>query len=247
VAASDFGFRISDFLAGACLVLAAIKPHLVYLIGLAILAWSIERRRWSVLFGALAGLLLATVIPFATNPAVLGQYWEALSQHPPRRFYSPTIGTFLRLWLGPDKFWLQLVPVILGLAWLTGYWLRHRRHWQWSEQLPVLLLVCYLTAPYGAWPFDYVVMLIPLIVMAVRVVANPRLGIVAYAAISFLSFNLLASWQRTFSYEYHHLSIWMTPMLILMYMTLVKSPGERGAGIGEDLASSDGLRVTGCV
>src|SRR5438132_1359620 len=57
VAASDFGFRTSDFLAGACLVLVAIKPHLVYLIGLAILAWAIDRRRWWVLVGGVAGLL----------------------------------------------------------------------------------------------------------------------------------------------------------------------------------------------
>ena len=86
----------------------------------------------------------------------------------------------------------------------------------------MLLLASYLTAPYGTWPFDYVVMLIPLIVMAVRVVGNPQLGIVAYAGFAFLCFDLLASWQRTFSYERHHLSIWMTPMLILMYMALVK-------------------------
>ena len=93
--------------------------------------------------------------------------------------------------------------------------------------LPVLVLACYLTAPYGAWPFDFVVMLIPLVVMAVRVAENPRPGILAYAVMSFLSFDLLASWQRTFSYEYHHLSIWMTPMLILMYMTLAKRTGGK--------------------
>jgi hypothetical protein len=216
-----------DNLAGACLVLIAIKPHLVYLVGLAILVWVIDRRRWFILVGAAIGLLIATAIPLACNPAVLKQYWHSLSQHPPAQFYSPTIGTFLRLWLGPDKFWLQFVPVILGGAWFVWYWMRHRRSWQWSEQLPVLVLACYLTAPYGAWPFDYVVMLIPLVVMAVRVVENPRPGIVAYAAVSFLCFNLLASWLRTFSYQYHHLSIWMTPMLILMYITLGKPPARQ--------------------
>jgi hypothetical protein len=225
-----------DSLAGACLVLVAIKPHLVYLIGLAIVAWVVDRRRWSVLLGAGAGLFVATVIPLATNPGVLRQYGEALTHHPPSQFYSPTMGTFLRLLLGPGKFWLQFVPVILGVGWLAWYWWRHRRDWQWSEQLPVLLLACYLTAPYGAWPFDYVVMLIPMVVMAVRVVANPRLGIVAYAVLSFLSFDLLASWQRTFSYEYHHLSIWMTPMLILMYMTLAKSPDGQEPIVEEDRA-----------
>src|SRR5260370_25913272 len=36
-------------LAGACLALAAIKPHLIYLAGFAILFWTVERRRWSIL------------------------------------------------------------------------------------------------------------------------------------------------------------------------------------------------------
>jgi hypothetical protein len=216
-------------LAGACLALAAIKPHLTYLAGLAILFWTVERRRWSILLGAGISLLLATAIAVIFNPSVLNQYWYSLTHRPPERFYSPTIGTYLRLLLGPEKFWLQFVPVILGLGWFAWYWPRWRRAWQWPEQLPVLLLASYLTASYGTWPFDYVVMLIPVIVMAIRVVENPRMGIVFYAVVSYLCFNLLASWLRTFSYEYHHWSIWMTPMLILMYMTLAK-PGTNASG-----------------
>jgi hypothetical protein len=212
-----------DGIAGAFLALVAIKPHLVYLVGLAVLAWVVDQRRYSVLLGAVSALIVATAIPFAFNPQVFHQYVEALTNRPPENFYSPTIGTFLRLLLGPEKFRLQFVSVILGLGWFAWYWLRHRVDWRWSEHLPVLLLASYLTASYGAWPFDYVVMLIPLIVMAVRVTENPQLGVVAYGALTLLTFDLLCSWQRTFSYERHHLSIWMTPMLILMYMALVKA------------------------
>ena len=75
--------------------------------------------------------------------------------------------------------------------------------------------------------------------MAVRVAENPRPGILAYAVMSFLSFDLLASWQRTFSYEYHHLSIWMTPVLILMYMTLAKRTGGKDPS---DKQSSTGIK-----
>jgi hypothetical protein len=212
-----------DLLAGVCLALTAIKPHLIYLVGLAILLWSVERRRWLILLGTGVTLLLAMALALIFNPSVLNQYWYSLSHRPPERFYSPTIGTYLRLLFGPEKFRLQFVPVIFGLGWFAWYWLRWQRNWKWSEQLPVLLLASYLTATYGTWPFDYVVMLIPVIIMAVRVVENPRPGIVIYAAVSYLCFNLLASWLRTFSYEYHHWSIWMTPMLILMYMTLAKT------------------------
>ncbi len=224
-------------LAGACLALAAIKPHLIYLVGLAILFWTVERRRWSILLGAGISLLLATAVAVIFNPSVLNQYWYSLTHRPPERFYSPTIGTYLRLLLGPEKFWLQFVPVILGLGWFAWYWPRWRRAWQWPEQLPVLLLASYLTASYGTWPFDYVVMLIPVMVMAVRVIENPRMGIVVYAGVSYLCFNLLASWLRTFSYEYHHWSIWMTPMLILMYMTLAKVKTQTAQTMSESVTS----------
>jgi hypothetical protein len=86
-------------------------------------------------------------------------------------------------------------------------------------------------------------MLIPLVVMAVRVVENPGLWTVAYAGISFLCFDLLASWQRTFSYEYHHLSIWMTPMLILMYMTLVKPKSQLVEIAPDSIPQSAGRRL----
>ena len=232
--------HLADWLAGASLALVAIKPHLVYLVGLAILVWIVDRRRWSILWGAGTTLLVATIIPLACNPAVLEQYWFSLTHRPPDQFYSPTIGTFLRLLLGPEKFWLQFVPVLLGLGWFAWYWLRRRGTWQWSEQLPVLLLASYLTSSYGTWPFDFVVMLIPLIVMAVRVVGQPQVGTVVYAGLSFLCFDLLASWQRTFSYERHHLSIWMTPMLILMYMTLAKAPPGQNWQARTNAQSEDG-------
>jgi hypothetical protein len=230
-----------DHLAGACLALVAIKPHLVYLVGMAIIAWVVDQRRWTVLLGAGATLLAATVIPFALNQQVLVQYLEALANRPPERFYSPTIGTFLRLLFGPDKFWLQFVPVVFGLTWFVWYWLRHRASWRWAEQLPVLLFASYLTASYGAWPFDYVVMLIPLILMAVQVMENPQLGTVAYAVLFFLCFDLLASWQRTFSYERHHLSIWMTPMVILMYISIVKGRPVYAEAAKEKPTSHDPL------
>jgi hypothetical protein len=72
-----------DSLAGACLALVAIKPHLAYLVGLAILVWVVERRRWSILLGAGVTFLVATAIPFACNPSVVSQYLHSLTQHPP--------------------------------------------------------------------------------------------------------------------------------------------------------------------
>src|SRR5262249_31119857 len=147
-------------LAGAAAVLLAIKPHLVFLFGFALLLWAVDRRRWRVLAGgALAGLA-ATALPPARHPPLLGPYWEALAHRPPAVWLSPTCGSLLRLAFGEDCFQLQFVPPLLGLLWFLVHWRRCRRTWDWGEQAPLLLLVSFLTAPYGAWPFDLVVLLV---------------------------------------------------------------------------------------
>src|SRR5262245_60084432 len=85
------------FLAGAATVLLAVKPHLAYLIWLAILCDAIARRRSGVILGGLAAGIVATLIPLAFNPQVLHQYADAMGNRPPQQWVSPTLGTVLRL------------------------------------------------------------------------------------------------------------------------------------------------------
>jgi hypothetical protein len=60
------------------------------------------------------------------------------------------------------------VSVAIGLTWFGLYrWVR-RRGWDTCEQLPLLLLVSFVTAPYGAWPFDMVLLLPAIFQMVVR-------------------------------------------------------------------------------
>jgi hypothetical protein len=161
-------------LAGAATVLIAIKPHLAYLFWVALLLDALYRRRWTTLLGgALAGLA-ALGVALACNPSVVGQYRQTLGQHPPEQWVSPTPGTFLRMLLGEEQFWLQFVPPVVGLAWLVPYWWQRRRAWDWAEQVPLLLLVSFVTASYGAWPFDLVVLLVPVVQAAALVWAAGR-------------------------------------------------------------------------
>jgi hypothetical protein len=154
------------FLAGAATVLLAVKPHLAYLVWLAILCDAVARRRPCVILGGLAAGVIATLIPLAFNPQVLHQYADAMGNRPPQQWVSPTLGTVLRLWLGEELFRLQFVPVVLGLVWFAWHWRRNAARWDWTEQLPLLLLVSFVTAPYGAWPFD-MVLLLPAVVWIV--------------------------------------------------------------------------------
>jgi hypothetical protein len=214
-----FHERKLDWLAGAALVLVAIKPHLVYLLWIALLVRSVDRWRWSILGGGMAAGLIALLIPSACNPSVWMQYRDALAHHPPEQWISPTPGAFLRLLFGAEHFWLQFVPTIAGLAWFALYWLKHRRTWDWPEHLPALMLVSFATASYGAWPFDLVVLLLPVIQAAVWVVSarNPLMTRIALAA--YLSINGLALGLNLLRFESLWF-VWMTPALLACYLLL---------------------------
>jgi hypothetical protein len=203
-----------DFLAGAALVLLAIKPHLAYLFWIALLLWSIRQRRWALLVGGLLAGLAAVAVAWARNPDVLGQYWQTFTSRPPAQYRSPTLGTALRLLLGEGSFRLQFLALIPGLIWLVPYWRRHRAAWDWSERLPMLLLVSMLTAAYGAWPFDLVLLLVPV----VQVAACLRSPVLA-AALAYLVIDAVAAVQLACEVEYFAF-LWMAPALLLAYVVL---------------------------
>jgi len=123
-----------------------------------------------VIRGGLAAGAIATLVPLALNPQVLHQYADAMANRPPEQWVSPTLGTLLRLALGAELFRLQFVPVAVGLLWFAWHRRKTARTWNWTEQMPLLLLVSFVTAPYGAWPFD-MVLLLPAVV---KLIASVR-------------------------------------------------------------------------
>jgi hypothetical protein len=203
--------------AGAATVLLAIKPHIVYLFWLALLLWSLERKRWSLLASGLAVGLVATLIPWLCNPHVLGQYLSTMTTRPPDEYRSPTLGRVVRMAFGEERFGLQFVALLPGLLWFVVWWPRQRRAWDWGESLPLLLLVSMLTAPYGAWPFDLVLLLVPVVQVAARLsrAGQPGMqrGAVAYhVVVNVLALVLLIAGAEFFWF------IWMTPALLAGYL-----------------------------
>jgi len=225
IAFLHFHERKQSWLAGAVLVLVAIKPHLAYLLWVAVLVWSVDRRRWSILVGGGLTGLIALFIPLACNPSVWSQYREALAHHPPEQWISPTPGAFLRLLFGAEHFWLQFVPTLAGLVWFALYWGRHRRTWDWPEHLPLLLLVSFATASYGAWPFDLVVLLLPVIQAAVWVVTARYRVVLRFGLAAYFSINGLALALNLFRFESLWF-VWMTPAILACYLLLRGLPNR---------------------
>lgn len=106
-------------------------------------------------------LLIACII----NPSLVSQYYYAITHYPPNDFITATIGAALRIAFGAEKFWLQILPTLVGSLWFLYYWWIRRNHWKWVDQISLLMLVSVATTAYG-WTFDQVVLVIPAIQVA---------------------------------------------------------------------------------
>ena len=214
-------------LAGAACVLIAIKPHLLFLFWIALMLWALgpwtdaraqaARARSRVLTGGMLTGLVATIVPILFNPEVCQQYWFAVTRHPPEEWVSLTIGAILRLLFGAGLLWLQLVPAIPALIWFGFHWRKHHANWAWGEQMPLLVLVSFLTTFYGAWPFDLVILLLPVIqvaVWAVEVKSLRMTALVMYLAIDLTAVILNAAKVTSIWF------IWMTSTILACYLSL---------------------------
>jgi hypothetical protein len=150
------------------------------------------------------------------NPEVIFQYRTAWV-HPPLGNVTPTLGGLLRQAFGEEKTWLQFVPTLLGLLWFPFYWARQRRHWVWEDQAPLLLLASFLTASYGAWVYDLVVLLLPIQQVAVWCARSPERRLAWIAAGLFAAINGAALALNMAESSYPSF-IWMTPAILLCYL-----------------------------
>jgi hypothetical protein len=215
-----------QFAAGACLSLAAIKPQLTFLFWIALLLWTIEGSRWRLALGGVVAVVALLVVPVLQNPHLPADYWVALTQRTQTHSHqSPVAGTALRLLLAPSHFWPQFVPLVPGMVWVAWYWQRHHRSWNWNDQLPAVLFVSFLSAPYGAWPFDLVVLLVPVIARVRELECATRPRQVAIAA-CFLSIGAVAVAEILCEVEYFWF-LWMTPALLALTFAARAGFGSR--------------------
>lgn len=157
--------RRHDVLAGACLLTLGVKPHLLYLVILAILLWAIQARKWSLAISAIFTCASVTIAAVLFNRNVLGYFHGALHA----AIDTPCgVGGVLRSIFGIQHAWLQFLPTAIGTAWFALYWMRHRRGWTWEERLPLILLVSIATAPYS-WAHDYILALPAYVALTVAI------------------------------------------------------------------------------
>ncbi|MGO9539110.1 MAG: glycosyltransferase family 87 protein [Terriglobales bacterium] len=190
--------------AGAFLYLVALKPHLVFLLWIGLLFWTIRKSKGRILAALGVVTLSASLIAIAMDHAIFAQYFGLLTSGGVLAELSPTLGGVFRLWF-PQHQWVQALPAVLALLWFLFRWRKVRDGWQWREEMPILLLASLLTTSYG-WFFDQIVLL-PCVFQAAEWLTTSRRSISAGVAILYVCMNamvlaLILEHRTTFWYAW---------------------------------------------
>jgi hypothetical protein len=184
--------------AGACAALTALKPHLLAVFGVLLVADLVTRRGAKSLATGVGVIAIALGIALVANPAVIAQFVEA-TRHPAEgaiplsAWTLPVPAYWLRVWFAPSHFWVQFVPCAIACAGFLAYRIRKGNEWDWSRAMPLVAAVSFFTTPYGGWIFDLPVLLVPVVWAALRLATAKRWWLVGtlvlgQAAITVASF-----------------------------------------------------------
>lgn len=147
-------------LAGAGLLLCALKPHLFLPFLLVLLLWMALHRAkgtW-ILAGFFAFLAVNTTVTLWFDPHVWSQYLAMMHASGIENRLTPTLGEGLREIFGLQVVWLQWVPEMVGCVWAVVYFWNRRANWNWLDEGLRVLLVGVVCTPYE-WLTDEAVVL----------------------------------------------------------------------------------------
>ena len=224
------------WLAGACLLLFGLKPHLLYLVLLAVLLWSVQQRKWPVPISAALSAGVASLVAIAVNREVLGFFRGSVGA---ALDYSCGVGGALRAIFGAQHVWLQFVPCGFGLMWFSWYWMRHRTAWRWEERMPLLLLVSISSAAYF-WAHDFVLAIPAMIALAIQV-ARARTWVLAVATYLLVQVAIMtADSDATKTWMSAASLLWL---LLYWLVTLLCGRGLEGSTAGERQGEAGGIAI----
>jgi len=178
-------------MAGACLILATMKPQLGYLIWLALLFDCLRPAKWKTLLALGASIGSLSLIATLMRPTVFKDYF-AFSQTGYAKMWPSALGGILRQPFGASvqSFPLQFLPPVVGMLWFLFYWRKHKANWSWQERMPTLIIVSVSTTAW-AWMYDQVLLLIPVIAIVCCLVATqgtiPRAAVRLYSLLNLVT------------------------------------------------------------
>jgi len=137
------------WLAGAALVLCALKPHLFLPAFLVLLLGSGARRNWRLVGGFLLALAACCVLSLGLDRNAWTQYGQMLQSARLMDVFIPTLSVAMRFALDRNARWLEFIPEIAACAWAVWYFVSRRERWEWEREGLLMLLVAAACSPYS--------------------------------------------------------------------------------------------------
>jgi hypothetical protein len=183
---------------GASLAILALKPHVLGLAALALLARAVARRAWRYVLGAIGGVALLLLVSL---PASVSWPLEWLRESFGRQTgYSPTLATAWGL-AAHDLGNVLFAPVLITAAVLAALWIAGGVPRGAVGLVALAVPLALFATPY-AWSYDFVALALPwafVVAHAARADARARYALLTalLLAASFLPWSLYAiAFQR---------------------------------------------------
>jgi hypothetical protein len=212
------------FLAGAALLLCALKPHLFLPFAAVLLLWALRRRAFGILAGFSAALAASLAFSFCLDVHAWAQYSQMMRAGGAVNEAVPVLSVPFRNLLDHRAVWLQFLPQACACAWALGYFWTRRDRWNWMDHGSLLLLVSAMCTPFG-WFFDEA-MLLPAVLAGLYRAVEARRSLLPLALIAGVALaEALASVQVTSPFY-----LWTTPAWLAWYLY---ATGRLGAQPGQ--------------
>jgi len=213
-------------LAGAALLLCAIKPHLFLPFVLVLLAWILTRRAYRILAGATVALLASSALSLYFDPQAFSQYLHMMQTGGVEQEFIPTLSVVFRIIIDRNSMWPQFIPTVACSSWALSYFWTRRKRWNWLNQGLLILIVSVACAPY-AW-FSDEAALLPAVLAALYRAEDSRRPIWPFGIIAGVSLLEVISGVRMTTGFY----IWTVPAWLIWY--LYAAAGHRAQPVGSE-------------
>jgi hypothetical protein len=214
--------RRRPWLAGAALVLCALKPHLFLPCVVVLALWSVVRRDFRVVIGFALALGVSCGLTMWLDPHVWHEYAVMMHARGAADLFIPTVSMALRFGVNRGARWLGYIPEACACVWAAWYFLTRRERWDWNCEGLVVLLVSVACTPYSFYSDQ--VLLFPALLIglyqtekynAEKSVASLAL-FVAIAAAGMVGFVIQIPMTSAFY-------VWTAPAWLLWYLYAARS------------------------
>lgn len=221
------------YLAGAALLLCALKPHLFLPFAIGVLLWALRRKDFRILVGFSAGLLASCALAFCLDIHAWSQYSQMMHAGGALNEPVPVLSVSLRFLVDRNSAWLQFLPEAFACAWAIWYFWTRRNRWNWMDQGLVLLLVSALCTPFG-WLTDES-MLLPAVLTGLYRAAGSRRSLLSLAFVAAAALIELLARVPLISPYY----LWTTPAWLVWYLYATRRKSKQAEGIRAEAAIAD--------